>query len=97
VRHDLRLGERDRAFEQPAGHDVSMIPASSAFGADTALPSVHISSAILAAAQTRQPLRAAGARNDAEQHFRLSDFRVLRRDAEVTRCATSRPPPRALP
>ena len=31
----------------------------------------------LGAAEPRQPLRAAGARNDAEQHFRLADFRIV--------------------
>jgi hypothetical protein len=35
------------------------------------------------AAQPRQTLRTAGARNDAEQHFGLSDFGILRRHAEV--------------
>ena len=39
----------------------------------------------LRAREARQPLRAARAGNDAEQHFRLSDFRVFRRDAEMAR------------
>ena len=37
----------------------------------------------LRAAQARQPLRAAGAGNDAEQHFRLADFGVGRHHAVV--------------
>ena len=44
----------------------------------SACPSVHISSASRGAAQPRQPLRAAGAGDDAEQHFRLADLRVRR-------------------
>jgi len=37
------------------------------------------------AAQPWQPLSAAGARDDTEEHFGLADSRVLRRDAEVAR------------
>ena len=77
----------------------SMMPAAERLRrAATGLPSVHISSASAAPAQARQPLRAAGAGNDAEQHFRLAD---LARRSVATRkwhaCATSRPPPSALP
>ena len=61
----------------------SMMPAACAFGAGTGLPSVHISSASVAPHEPRQPLRAAGAGNDAEQHFGLADLRVLRGDAVV--------------
>ena len=39
----------------------------------------------LGAAQPRQALRAAGAGNDAEQHFRLADFRIGRHHAVVAR------------
>ncbi len=61
----------------------STIPSASARAAESGLPSVHISSASRGAAQPRQPLRAAGAGNDAEQHFRLADLGARHRDAVV--------------
>ena len=59
------------------------MPAACAFDAATGLPSVDICERERRAAEPRQPLRAAGARDDAEQHFGLADLGVLRGDPEV--------------
>ena len=53
-----------------------MSPAASASGALIGLPVTHMLQGLLDADQPRQSLRALGARDDAEVHFRLTEQRL---------------------